>query len=153
MFLVKLIRFASAALIAIVALLLVSCGSERVESFSTVTAAAASPNLLKLIRVSMLIAAQQPSQSSTPDQSAGSEVPLPDGPGLDTVKKVCTNCHSSDTWAKQRHTRDEWSAVIDDMTARGMNASDKDLDTVLDYLSIHFAPEKKDTPPPPSFTD
>lgn len=159
----KLTRFGAAALTALAALLLCSCENERVESSDTLRAAIVSPGLLislpsflslpgllSLIDEPLLIAArQQPSPASAPDQNAAGEIPLPDGPGLDTTKKVCDKCHGSDTWAKHRHTRDEWSAVLDDMTARGMNASDKELDTVLDYLSDRFAPAKKDVPAPP----
>jgi cytochrome c5 len=148
---VKVIRFGTIALVILVASLLTACQSERLAVCEAPLVAIASPELLHLLHVSPLMTeSQQSSETSGQDENAKGDTPLPDGEGRDTTKKVCGKCHSTDIWAKKRHTRDQWSAVIDDMTAKGMNASDKDLDTVLDYLSAHLAPEKESTPAPPS---
>ena len=147
----SLIRIGVAALTTLAALLLSPCQTNSVESFATLPIAIVSRSLLKLMDEPTPIAQQQPSRLGAQVQNT-SDIPLPDGPDRDVTKMVCDKCHNSDTWAKHHHTRDEWSAVIDDMTTRGMNASDKDLDTVLDYLSAHFAPAKKDDSAPPPIT-
>jgi cytochrome c5 len=85
------------------------------------------------------------------DQKANpnAEIPLPDGPGRDTTKRVCTTCHGSNVWASKRHTRDEWSAVIDNMISKGLTASDDELAEINTYLAKSFPPlPKKDDPAP-----
>jgi hypothetical protein len=82
------------------------------------------------------------------------EIPLPEGTGKDTTKRVCGNCHSTNIWIKQRHTAVKWSSIIDNMLSKGMEASDDDINTVNDYLGTYLLPPPKDpaapaTPPPP----
>jgi hypothetical protein len=138
---VKVIRFGVSPMAVMVVSFLATFQRGHSESLVMWQAAIASPGLLHLFHTSTLIA-NPPQVSET-----SSDIPLPDGKGRDKAKAVCGTCHGTDIWAKQHHTRDEWGAVIDSMTSRGMKASDADLDTVLDYLSAHFAP-KKDNPPP-----
>lgn len=66
---------------------------------------------------------------------------LPDGPGKETVVKVCGVCHDASTAAAVRLTRDGWQATIGDMVSRGARASDEELNAVLDYLAAHFLGE------------
>jgi hypothetical protein len=73
---------------------------------------------------------------------------LPEGKGRDLALKDCTNCHAVSVWTKKHHTREEWSSVIEDMVAKGLNAPDEDLDTITDYLAAHFGPTKSVPPSP-----
>jgi competence protein ComEA len=66
---------------------------------------------------------------------------LPDGPGKETVIKVCGFCHDPTTAAAVRLTREGWQATISDMVSRGAKATDEELSQVLDYLSAHFLGE------------
>jgi hypothetical protein len=75
------------------------------------------------------------------------EIPLPEGPGKNTTKRVCGNCHSTNVWIKQRHTTEKWSSIIDNMVTKGMEASDDDLATVNEYLGKYLAPPPKEPPP------
>jgi len=101
-----------------------------------------------LFRTSMLIAfPPQDSPASASASQTSSDIPLPDGKGRDKARAICGTCHGTDIWARKRHSRDEWGAVIDSMTSRGMHASDADQDTILDYLSAHFAPVRDNSPP------
>ena len=68
---------------------------------------------------------------------------LPDGPGKDTVGKVCTACHNTDSIRKQRLARDQWSEKMDDMIERGAKGSDEELSAVLDYLTQNFGKDSK----------
>jgi cytochrome c5 len=79
------------------------------------------------------------------------EIPIPEGKGSDVTKRVCTGCHSSDLWASQRHTKDEWSGVIDQMLSKGLQASDDEIETINTYLATYLGPApKKDADPSPS---
>jgi mono/diheme cytochrome c family protein len=78
-------------------------------------------------------AMQTPASPITP-------VVLPDGPGKDTAKRVCSACHAPDLWAKQRHTHDEWAAIVDRMISKGAEGTDDEFGQVLDYLTTNFGP-------------
>jgi cytochrome c5 len=77
-------------------------------------------------------------------------IELPEGKGRDLTQKQCGTCHATNVWTNQHHTRDQWSSVIDNMVAKGMHASDDDLDTITDYLAVHFGPVTSTPPPSPS---
>lgn len=73
-------------------------------------------------------------------------IPLPDGKGKDTAKRICSGCHGTDTFASQGHTREKWSSIIGSMGDKGMDASDEEIAQILDYLTASF-------PPPPDKSD
>lgn len=66
---------------------------------------------------------------------------LPDGPGKDTVVRVCGFCHDPSTAAAVRLTREGWQGTINDMVSRGAKGTDEELTQILDYLSTHFLGE------------
>lgn len=74
--------------------------------------------------------------------------PLPEGKGKALVVTNCTACHAANVWTSQRHTRDQWNAILDTMLSRGLSASDEDLETIGDYLATNFGPVQKDPPAP-----
>jgi competence protein ComEA len=63
---------------------------------------------------------------------------LPPGPGRDTLVRVCGDCHGVDVFEGQRRTRGQWREVVDDMVARGANASDDDTAAIMNYLATVF---------------
>lgn len=68
-------------------------------------------------------------------------VTLPDGAGRDITKSVCaTTCHGPDIIVGKGRTRDQWTAVVNSMVARGAKASEPELQQIAEYLSSHFAP-------------
>jgi len=73
--------------------------------------------------------------------SAAAFAQLPDGPGKETVVKVCGVCHDAVTAAAVRLTRDGWQSTINDMVTRGAKGTDEELNQVLDYLATHFLGE------------
>ena len=76
------------------------------------------------------------------------ELVVPEGKGKDVTVRICTGCHSSDLWANQRHTREEWSSVIDNMLSKGLQASDEEIETINTYLATYLGPPpKKDADP------
>ena len=95
---------------------------------------------------------QQTPNKVFPKVDPKDEIPLPDGTGKDTTKRVCGNCHSTNIWVKQRHSAEKWSSIIDNMLSKGMEASDDDIGIVNDYLGTYLLPPPKDAapaPPPP----
>jgi len=65
---------------------------------------------------------------------------LPEAKGKDVVEKVCSVCHEPQAVSKYRKSKDDWSAVIDDMVTKGADASDADLDIIIGYLAKCFGP-------------
>lgn len=63
---------------------------------------------------------------------------LPDGPGKAQTEKICSQCHEIERSVSLRQDRAGWQATIDKMVSLGAKASDKDLQSVLDYLTAHY---------------
>jgi mono/diheme cytochrome c family protein len=81
--------------------------------------------------------AQVPSAAEQPGQ------PLPQGAGRDITHKVCgATCHGTDIIMGRGRTRDQWTAVVNAMVARGAKASDAELVQITEYLSSHFGPNR-----------
>jgi competence protein ComEA len=57
------------------------------------------------------------------------------------VERACTKCHSLASTLKQRNSRAGWSAIVDDMVARGAELSDAEIETVIGYLSTLYGPK------------
>jgi len=64
-----------------------------------------------------------------------------DGKAL--VQRVCTKCHALNTTTEQRNSPARWSEVVDDMVARGAEASDAEIVKIIEYLSTNFGPRLK----------
>jgi putative heme-binding domain-containing protein len=64
--------------------------------------------------------------------------PLPEGRGRADFQRVCTSCHSLAMATSQRMTRGEWARVINDMVSRGAQATQDELDNVVNYLTTNF---------------
>ncbi len=79
--------------------------------------------------------AQVPSAAQQPGP------PLPEGAGKDITHKVCgATCHGTDIIMGRGRTRDQWTAVVNAMVARGAKASDAEFVQITEYLSSHFGP-------------
>jgi len=70
---------------------------------------------------------------------------LPDGPGRDTVMKVCGACHAPEQTAQLRQDRGAWQATIQKMSemsdSGSLDATPEELNQVLEYLSKTFPQE------------
>lgn len=72
------------------------------------------------------------------------EVGLVQGDGLQLVLANCTNCHSAKLVTQNRFTREGWIQVIRWMQeTQGFWDLGPNEDPIVDYLSIHFAPDAK----------
>jgi competence ComEA-like helix-hairpin-helix protein len=64
---------------------------------------------------------------------------LPDGTGKATTVRVCTGCHGAEMFAGARKSKPEWEHTVTAMTTeKGIDISDADFATVLQYLSANL---------------
>ena len=70
-----------------------------------------------------------------------SETKLPDGDGKQVTERICGACHGIATVVTERHDKDGWQKIIDDMVARGADGTEEELKMVREYLTKHFGPK------------
>ena len=75
---------------------------------------------------------------------AAQDPELPEGAGKALVAKTCTRCHGLEMFAAGRKTGREWSLILDKMVEEGLDASDADTGTILNYLTTYLG---KDSAP------
>ncbi len=63
---------------------------------------------------------------------------LPAGPGRETLKKVCTQCHDIDSVPRLRYSRADWTNLVFSMKDMGADATSAELDEIIDYLAKNF---------------
>jgi competence protein ComEA len=51
------------------------------------------------------------------------------------LERTCTKCHSMDSVQGLHNSKEQWSAVVDDMVSRGAEASDTEIEQIVDYLT------------------
>jgi competence protein ComEA len=54
------------------------------------------------------------------------------------LERTCTKCHKLTSTLSQRNSKERWAAIVDDMIARGAEASDAEIDTLVNYLAKNF---------------
>ena len=64
--------------------------------------------------------------------------PLPPDERQQLVTGRCIICHSLETIAQQRQTRDEWAVILDRMIAYGMPMLPGDRELILGYLATRL---------------
>ena len=69
---------------------------------------------------------------------------LPDGPGKETMQKICSGCHAPEIVVGRHETKDGWSQIVGSMVEKGANGTDDEFNTIIDYLATHF-PKKDDS--------
>jgi competence protein ComEA len=66
---------------------------------------------------------------------------LPDGPGKETVVRICGTCHEPNRAAAVRLTREGWEQTVSDMRWRGAKGTDEEFAQIIDYLATNFLGE------------
>jgi competence protein ComEA len=74
--------------------------------------------------------------------TAQGQTRLPEGEGKALVERVCTACHGPTEITNARLNRERWSSMVDDMVSRGAEATDEELDKIVEYLAANFARPK-----------
>lgn len=63
---------------------------------------------------------------------------LPDGPGKETVLKICRDCHDLDTITMENRTNEGWKKTVAKMGDRGAEGTDEQFEAVINYLTKNF---------------
>jgi hypothetical protein len=63
---------------------------------------------------------------------------LPAGPGRDETIRACSTCHALDVVTNQRLTAQEWTNVVQTMSAKGAVATPAELKIIQSYLANAF---------------
>jgi hypothetical protein len=88
------------------------------------------------VSVARAVAASAAARRGTPEVGAFAPAVLPAGGAKQLVEKACgTGCHSVEVVTSQRMNRLEWSAVVENMIARGAPVPDAETSTIVDYLA------------------
>lgn len=80
-------------------------------------------------------------QAATQEAKPGGQYArLPEGPGKETLIRVCGKCHSPMNVIANGQSREGWEAEITKMAGLGASASDEEFTEILDYVSKNFPP-------------
>jgi competence protein ComEA len=63
---------------------------------------------------------------------------LPEGPGRDETRKVCSACHEIERSISLRQDRDAWKTTINKMISFGATATEQEITVTLEYLAAHY---------------
>lgn len=63
---------------------------------------------------------------------------LPEGKGREVLLRACVGCHKAEAFLEYRHTKDEYSAIVVRMGARGAQATTEELEAIAGYLAKNF---------------
>jgi competence protein ComEA len=69
---------------------------------------------------------------------ANAQEKLPQGPGRETLIRICSACHSAENVVGMAKAREEWGAVVGEMVADGAQGTDEEFNQIVDYLATHF---------------
>jgi glucose dehydrogenase len=91
--------------------------------------------------VSKAVAAAAEARKGQPKVGAFAPTPLPAGGPRALVEKTCgTGCHSIEVVTSQRLSASDWTAMVQNMVARGAPASESDVKVIVEYLSRTLGP-------------
>src|ERR1700758_2106093 len=68
---------------------------------------------------------------------------LPEGPGRETVQRICSACHPTQIVRGRGMTREQWGAIVSNMISRGAKGSDEEFEEIVDYLAKNLPPTKE----------
>jgi quinoprotein glucose dehydrogenase len=75
---------------------------------------------------------------NTQNVDASAAVKLPPGGAKELVRRTCgTTCHSVDVLASQRMDKNGWNALVQNMVARGAQASNAEIAAIVEYLAAN----------------
>lgn len=66
---------------------------------------------------------------------------LPNGPGKQTVERVCGPCHGVSLLMDRRLTFAAWNRTVNNMVGRGAMATPAEADEIADYLARYLGPK------------
>lgn len=54
------------------------------------------------------------------------------------LERTCTRCHTLVSTYRMRNTRERWTEIVDDMVSRGAEATDDEIEQIIDFLAVHY---------------
>ena len=90
--------------------------------------------------VAKAVAAGAAARRGTPQVGAFTPLVLPVGGAKALVEKTCTGCHAVEVVTSQRMNKSEWAAIVQNMVARGAQASDAEANAMVEYLAGTLGP-------------
>jgi DNA uptake protein ComE-like DNA-binding protein len=103
---------------------------KHAPSFAVAVAACA-------LLASTLIAAA-PFEQAAAQPPPPAAAPAADDPGTPLFVQMCSKCHDAARITAMRRTKTEWEEVLQKMIERGATGSEKDFETVYDYVVRNF---------------
>jgi len=86
--------------------------------------------------VSKAVAAAAAARRGVPQVETFTPLVLPAGGARALVERTCgVSCHSMDVVTSQRMNEEGWNAIVQNMLARGAQASDAETKAIVDYLA------------------
>jgi len=70
--------------------------------------------------------------------TAGAQEMLPDGPGKETLKRVCSSCHDPENVVGMAKNREDWGALVAEMASDGAQGTVAEFNEIVDYLTAYF---------------
>lgn len=95
-------------------------------------------NLPSLLRLTLVVLFLVSFGVVISGRSVPQEKNLPEGPGREETRRLCSGCHELEKSCSLRQDRAAWHDTIEKMIALGAKGSDQEFATVLDYLARHF---------------
>ena len=71
-------------------------------------------------------------------QAASQQAPVADDPASGVFAETCAKCHDAARITAMRRTSAEWEDIIKKMIEKGAPGTEKDFETVYDYLLRNF---------------
>lgn len=68
---------------------------------------------------------------------------LPNGPGKDSLEKICTTCHDLSPVTSTNGDNAFWQSTADDMKGRGADGTDAEFRALVTYLTKYYGPPVK----------
>lgn len=81
---------------------------------------------------------QDSQTQSTPDDGHSN---FPPGEGRELTLRVCSTCHPADVLAEQELDLDGWKETVSQMASMGADATEQQLDQIVNYLAKAFPPK------------
>lgn len=72
----------------------------------------------------------------------GQDIVLPAGKAKTLVENTCSECHGLDQVVSNPMSAEAWRTTVKSMVKKGATLSPEEIETVVDYLSVYFAPDK-----------
>jgi len=87
--------------------------------------------------VASTLVAATPGKPPVVQQQAGASTPSED-PSAALFNRMCSNCHDAVRVTSMRRTRTDWEDVLNKMIQEGATGTEKDFETVFDYLQRNY---------------